>query len=150
MLRGNPAPYLFVAAWNDTVLQPGVAKLVVSDIPPLLGEKEQTYFIESREKRFGMPLAQVTEGREEKLPAFRATLQPMRQALKGRDFLGGDTPDYADCIVFGSFMWSRSVSPLRLLAEDDVLHGWQERMLDLNGGAARSAPCFALPEEPDP
>ena len=90
----------------------------------------------------GMPLAQVTEGREEKLPAFRATLQPLRQALKGRDFLGGDAPDYADCIVFGSFMWARSVSPLRLLAEDDALHAWRERMLDLNGGAARRAPCF--------
>lgn len=142
LLRGNPAPYLFVAAWNDTVLQPGVAKLIVSDIPALLGEKELPYFIESREKRFGMPLAQVTEGREEKLPAFRATLQPLRQALKGREFLGGDTPDYADCIVFGSFMWARSVSPLRLLAEDDALHAWRERMLDLNDGAARRAPCF--------
>lgn len=142
LLRGNPAPYLFVAAWNDTVLQPGVAKLVVSDIPALLGEKERSYFVESREKRFGMPLAQVTEGREERLPAFRATLQPLRQALKGREFLGGDTPDYADCIVFGSFMWARSVSPLRLLAEDDALYGWRERMLDFNGGAARAAPCF--------
>jgi glutathione S-transferase len=125
------------------VVQPGVAKLIVSDIPPLLGEKELPYFVESREKRFGMPLAKVTEGREEKLPAFRATLQPMRQALKGRAFLGGDTPDYADCIIFGSFMWSRCVSPLRLLAEDDVLHGWHERMLDLNDGAARKAPCRA-------
>ncbi len=141
LLHGNPEPYLFVAAWNDTVLQAGVARLIVTDIPPLLGE-ERGYFVESREKRFGMPLAQVTEGREDKLPAFRATLAPLRQALKGRDFLGGSAPDYADHIVFGTFMWARSTSPLHLIEADDALHPWRERMLDLYGGIARRAPCF--------
>ena len=141
LLHGAPAPYLFVAAWNDTVLQAGLVRLIVSDIPALLGE-ERAYFIESREKRFGMPLAEVTADREARLPAFRATLQPLRQALKGRDFLGGATPDYADFIVFGGFMWARSVSPLRVLEPDDTLFAWRERMLDLHGGMARRAPCF--------
>ncbi|MBR0661098.1 glutathione S-transferase family protein [Neoroseomonas oryzicola] len=141
LLHGAPAPYLFVAAWNDTVLQAGLVRLIVSDIPPLLGE-ERAYFIESREKRFGMPLAEVTADREARLPAFRATLQPLRQALKGRDFLGGAAPDYADFIVFGGFMWARSVSPLRVLELDDTLCAWRERMLDLHGGMARRAPCF--------
>lgn len=141
LLHGAPDPYLFVAAWNDTVLQAQVAQLIVSDIPPLLGE-ERSYFIASREKRFGMPLAKVTEGREERLPAFRAVLQPLRHAVAGRSFLGGDTPDYADYIVFGSFMWARSVSRLSLIAPDDALHAWRERMLDLHGGMARRTPCF--------
>ncbi|NMJ39738.1 glutathione S-transferase family protein [Roseomonas sp. JC162] len=141
LLHGAPAPFLFVAAWNDTVLQGGLVRLIVSDIPALLGE-ERAYFIESREKRFGMPLADVTADREARLPAFRATLQPLRQALKGRDFLGGTEPDYADYIVFGSFMWARSVSPLRVLEPDDTLFAWRERMLDLHGGIARRAPCF--------
>ncbi len=141
LLHGAPAPYLFVAAWNDTVLQAGLVRLIVSDIPPLLGE-ERAYFLESREKRFGMPLAEVTADREARLPAFRATLQPLRQALKGRDFLGGAEPDYADFIVFGGFMWARSVSPLRVLEPDDTLFAWRERMLDLHGGMARRAPCF--------
>jgi glutathione S-transferase len=142
LLRGNPEPYLFVAAWNDTVLQAGIARLIVSDIPPLLDDAARAYFVESRERRFGMPLDAVTAGREEKLPAFRATLAPLRQALKGRAFLGGDAPDYADHIVFGSFMWARSTSPLRLTAPDDAVHAWRERMLDLFGGMARAAPCF--------
>ena len=141
LLHGAPAPYLFVAAWNDTVLQAGLIRLIVSDIPPLLGE-ERAYFIESREKRLGMPLAEVTADREARLPAFRATLQPLRQALKGRDFLGGAGPDYADFIVFGAFMWARSVSPLRVLEPDDTLFAWRERVLDLHGGMARRAPCF--------
>lgn len=142
LLRGNPEPYVFVAAWNDAVLQAGLARLIVSDIPPLLAPAHAAYFHESREKRFGMPLAQVTAGREEKLPAFRATLQPLRVALRGRTFLGGDAPDYADHIVFGSFMWARSTSPLPIIEPDDALWPWRERMLDLFGGMARNAPSF--------
>ncbi len=64
LFHGRPVPYRFVAAWNDAVLQPGIARLIVSDIPPLLGEMERPYFIQSREKRFGMPLDQVTADRE--------------------------------------------------------------------------------------
>lgn len=142
LLRGNPEPYLFVAAWNDTVLQAGLARLIVTDIPPLLAPEHAAYFIESREKRFGMPLAEVTAGREERLPAFRAALQPLRHALRRRAFLGGEAPDYADYIVFGSFMWARSTSPLKILDEGDPLLAWRERMLDLHGGMARRAPCF--------
>jgi glutathione S-transferase len=141
LLRGNPAPYVFVAAWNDTVLQAGLARLIVSDIPPLLDPGHAAYFVESREKRFGTTLAEVTAGREERLPAFRASLLPLRHALRGQDFLGGAAPDYADFIVFGSFMWARSTSPLRVIETDDALHAWRERMLDLFGGMARRAPC---------
>lgn len=142
LLRGNPAPYLFVAAWNDAVVQAGLVRLIVSDIPAVLDAPDRAYFSESREKRFGMPLGQVTADREARLPAFRDSLLPLRVALRGRDFLGGTTPDYADCIVFGSFMWARSVSPLPILATDDTLHAWRERMLDLAGGMARQAPNF--------
>jgi glutathione S-transferase len=142
LLHGAPEAYVFVAAWNDTVLQAGLARLIVSDIPPLLDPDHAAYFVESREKRFGMPLAEVTADREARLPAFRATLQPLRHALRGRDFLGGAAPDYADYIVFGSFMWARGVSALRIIDADDALHPWRERMLGLFGGMARQAPCF--------
>jgi len=143
LLHGNPAPYRFVSAWNDAVLQSGIARLIVSDVPPMLGEAARAYFVESREKRFGMPLAQVTADREAKLPAFRQTLQPIRSALAGEDFLGGKQPDYADYVLFGSFMWARVVSPLKLLEADDVLHAWQERLLDMHSAAARLTPEFA-------
>lgn len=143
LLHDRPSAYRFVSAWTDTVLSTGIARLIVSDIPALLGAKERAYFIESREKRFGMALEAVTEGREARLPAFRASLQPLRAAVEAQPFLGGDDgPDYGDYIVFGSFMWARSVSPLRLLEPDDPIHAWRERMLDLHGGLARRAPCF--------
>jgi glutathione S-transferase len=114
----------------------------VSDIPPLLDAPDHAYFVASREKRYGKTLAEVTAGREERLPAFRASLLPLRHALRGRDFLGGSAPDYADCTVFGGFMWARVVSPLELLAADDAVYAWRERMLDLHGGMARRVPSF--------
>ena len=142
LLRGNSAPYRFVASWNDQVVQAGIARLIVSDIPPLLDEKDRVYFVGSREKRFGKKLEEVTADREARLPAFQQSLQPLRALLAGQMFIGGDTPDYADFIVFGSFMWARSVSPLKLLAKDDPIFAWRERLLDLHTPPARNAPCF--------
>jgi glutathione S-transferase len=141
LLQGPPATYRFAMGWTDSVLSPGIGRMIVSDIPALLGE-ERAYFIESREKRYGMTLADVTADREARLPAFRATLSPLRQVFREQPYLGGEAADYADCIVFGSFMWARSVSPLPLLEPDDAVFAWRERMLDAAGGMARKAPCF--------
>jgi glutathione S-transferase len=143
LLHGRPAGFRFIIAWTDTVLTAGVARLIVSDIPPLLRDKERAYFVESREKRFGMALEAVTADREARLPAFRASLQPLRAITAAQPFLGGEEPDYGDYIVFGSFMWARTTSPLRLLEADDAVYAWRERMLDLYGGLARRVPCFS-------
>lgn len=142
LFQAAPETYRFIAAWTDTVLHPGLARLTISDIPALLGSADAAYFLESREKRFGMPLAQVTADREARLPEFRAALLPLRRTLTQQDFLGGSAPDYADYIVFGGFMWARIVSPLPLLEADDAVHAWRERMLDLFGGLARGMPAM--------
>ena len=144
LFQAAPDTYRFIAAWTDTVLSASVARLIVSDILPLLGETARTYFSESREKRFGMPLGQVTAGREARLPEFRALLTPLRRTLTQQPFLGGAGPDYADYIVFGSFMWARVVSPLRLLEADDKVEAWRGRMLDLFSGLARQTPAMEI------
>lgn len=140
LMRGNADPYAFIGAWADTVLHVGIVGLVVSDIPALLGEADRAYFVQNREARFRKPLAEVTAGREERVAGFRTALQPLRHALRGRDFLGGATPDYADYTVFGGFMWARSVSRFELLAEDGAVWSWRERMLDLFDGMPRQTP----------
>jgi glutathione S-transferase len=143
LLHGAPEAYRFIGAWTDTVLHAGIAGMIVSDIPALLDAPDRAYFIASREKRYGRPLAEVTADREARLPAFRAALLPLRHALRGRDFLGGAAPDYGDFTVFGGFMWARVVSGFELLAADDPVQAWRERMLDLFGGAARAVPAAA-------
>lgn len=141
LMKGAPEAYRFIGAWTDTVLHGGIAGLIVSDIPALLDEADRAYFVQSREARYRKPLAEVTAGREERLPAFRAALLPLRHALRGRDFLGGAAPDYGDYTVLGGFMWARVVSGFELLAADDPVRAWRERMLDLFGGMARAVPA---------
>ena len=143
LFPGNPDGLRFIASWADRVLNAGLTKLIVSDIPGLLGESEKAYFIESREKRLGMKLEQVTADREARLPEFRASLQPLRAVLMQQPHVAGQSPDYADYCMFGGFMWARVVSPLRILEETDPLHAWMERMLDLHGGLARGVPARA-------
>ena len=143
LFHGDAAARRFVVAWTNSALHPALIRLIVSDIPAVLDAKARQYFITSREQRFGMSLAEVTAGREARLPEFRALLAPLRLVLAEQPFLGGVEPDYADYAVFGAFQWARCTSPLRLLEPSDAVHDWRERMLDLFGGLARDVPAFA-------
>ena len=58
---------------------------------------------------------------------------------KSQKFLAGDLPGYPDYILLSPFLWAYSVSPIKLLAEDDPVHAWRERMLDLFDGMGRKA-----------
>ncbi|MDR0439539.1 MAG: glutathione S-transferase family protein [Candidatus Accumulibacter sp.] len=120
----------FVNAFVDGVINAGIAPLIVSDIYPLLHEKDRAYFRASREQRFGKPLETVTANRETEVAGFRRLLDPFRRVLAGQPFLGGASPLYADYILFGSLQWARCVSSFALLDKDDALIAWQERLLD--------------------
>jgi glutathione S-transferase len=130
----------FVNGWADSILHPWIARMVVRDILDCLAPEDAGYFRESREKRFGTTLEEFVAPREANLTAFRRDLQPVRLALRGQAFLSGEAPAYADYIVFGAFMWARSVSPFRLLEADDPVHAWRGRMLGLFDGLAAGAP----------
>lgn len=140
LMHGRAHAYRFIQSWIGTVFHAALIRLIVSDVPPLLDEPARSYFIASREKRFGMKLAEVTRDREARLPEFRAMLAPLRDTVAAQPYLGGDAPDYADHVVMGAFMWARGASPLRLLTEDDPVWSWRERMLDAYGGLARATP----------
>ena len=60
--------------------------------------------------------------------SFRA-LEPVRGLLRTQTFIGGDTPRYADYILFGMFQWSRLVSDFVLLSESDPMRGWEQSIL---------------------
>jgi glutathione S-transferase len=139
---GGRALARFVNTWADAVQIPGIAGLVVADIVPHLGPEDRAYFVATRERRYGKPLAEVVAGREGRVAQFRQAMHPVRMVLRERPWLGGaDGPAYADYIVFGGFQWARCVSAFPLLTPDDPLHGWRGRMLDLFGGLARRAPA---------
>lgn len=132
----------FVINWVDAVLHLGIIRLVLLDIHRQIGPADQAYFRQSREERFGTTLEAFVADREQRLPAFRDSLAPLRRTLERQDFLAGEAPAYADYAVFGAFQWARAVSDFELLAENDPVRAWRGRMLDAFGGLARRSPAY--------
>jgi glutathione S-transferase len=129
----------FINAWADSVLVGGIARFIVRDLLDVVHPKDKDYFRSSRESRFGASLEQIQSGREARLAAFRDLLTPIRLVLGRQDWLGGPAPSYADHIMAGTFMWPRCASRFRLLAEDDPVATWLDRILDQYGGLGRAA-----------
>lgn len=130
----------FVNSWADTVLQPGIARLIIADVWSCLAEQDRDYFRTSREERFGAKLETIQSTRDADVAAFRRLLQPLRTTLATQAYLGGSTASYADYIVIGGFQWARATSGFELLEASDAVALWRERMLDLFDGLARTAP----------
>jgi len=132
----------FVQNRTETVLQPGIIPLVVLDIHRHSRPQDQDYFRREREERFGKTLEEVVRDREARLPAFRTSLDPLRRTVERQDFISGNAPAYPDYIVFGAFQWARAISDFELLASDDPVRAWRNRILDLHGGLARGTPAY--------
>jgi glutathione S-transferase len=127
----------FVTDWVETLINPELVRLIITDIYSHIHEKDKDYFRQTREKAFGATLEQISIDREQRVFIFRNSLNPMRQTLQKQPFLAGDTPTWADYVVFGSFQWARSVSPFTLLLANDPIFGWREQMLDTFDGEPR-------------
>ncbi len=133
----------FVKNWTETVVQPGLMRLIVKEIHDALDPGDQSYFRESREARLGERLEVLHDGREARRPALREALAPLRRTLGDQAYLGGDAPLFSDYIVFAAFQWARSVSAWPILADDDPLHRWLDGIGGLYGGLADQAPRAA-------
>lgn len=130
--------------WGDTVVIAGMFPMIVADIHGHLPPADQAYFRQSREARFGKTLEEVSADRDQRVAGFRKSLDPMRLTLKTQPFLGGEAPNYADYIVFGGFQWARAISSFQLLAKDDAIYAWRDKLLDAFGGMARRSPGFEV------
>lgn len=134
----------FVESWSQTTLHPFIVSTAVLDIHDALAEPDKVYFRGSREARLGRSLEAVPVDRERRLPLFwDETLKPLSFLLAKSPFLGGDTPLFADYIVFGAFQWARVISPLNIVPSAGPVFDWFERCLDLHGGEGRSVPAAA-------
>ncbi len=130
----------FVNHWCDQVLHPTLRPLLWMEVYKASADKDLGYFRESREKILGQTLEAFTADRNGALETFWRTMQPMESALAGHDWLGGDGPNYADYVLFGSLQWANVVSPDPILPSDSAAARWFDRMLDLHDGYGRNAP----------
>ena len=118
----------FLANWSGTTIHLGVAPMIMADLHARVRPVDQAYFRETREKRFGKKLEDIQIGREQRLPAFRAALEPLRMLVKQQEFMCGAQPGYADYIVYGSFQWPLRASDFKILEDDDAVAAWLGRI----------------------
>jgi len=130
--------------WVERTLHGPIMKAVVMDLYRHLDPKDQPYFRESREKRFGTTLEKFGADPAAAIAALRTALDPARQGVIDQPFISGAAPAFADYILFGAFQWARVMSPAQLLETADPLYAWRERMLDLYGGMARKAKAYPV------
>ena len=134
---GGKATARFVERWTQTQLHPFLGSAALMEIYHAQDEANAAYFRQSREARYGKTLEDVGAERDAHLPGFRKKLEPLRSMLEFQPFIGGQTPLFADYIVFGALQWLRVTSPAKVLQDGDPVAAWFERCLDLHEGLGR-------------
>ena len=127
LFPGGKAHARFMNNWTPTI-HPPLLRLILLDVFNAQDVENQTYFRSDREAKFGMTLEAFVENHDAHLKAFRAALSPIRETLKSQAFLAGDTPAYADYIPAGSFLWAEAISDCEIVASDDPVAAWMQRM----------------------
>jgi len=124
--------------YPEPTLFPTLVSMILVDIPDVLDPRDKDYFITSREKRVGMPLADYCAKREELRPTLNNQLDPFRKAMAVGGFICGDAPAMSDYMLFGMLQWARVTSPFELYDQYDDIWDWMEKMLDLYDGLGRN------------
>ncbi len=126
--------------WADRTLVPAMLPVVVADIHERVDLADRDFFRAMMEGFLKTKLEDTRAGRDKAIERLGRTLDPLRATLKRQPFVCGPAPAYADYIVFSVFQWARVMSPHEVLAADDPVAAWRERVLDLNSGFARNVP----------
>ena len=126
--------------WVDRAVVPAMLPVIAADIHERVDPDDENYFRQTMERVLKHTLEESRARRDAALLRLGAVLAPMQEALKRQAFLAGAKPAYADYILFSVFQWARVMSPQELLAPEDPLCQWRERMLDLYDGFARNVP----------
>ncbi len=137
--EGARSASLFLKFWTERVLHPLLMRLILTDVHAGLHEKDKDYFRTSREKMLKTSLEAVCEDRDTHLANLGKGLAPLRATLEAQAFLGGETPTFADYIVFGAFQWARCSSSFEVLPSEDAVKAWRQRLLEMHDGLAANA-----------
>lgn len=126
--------------WVDRALVPAMLPVIVADIHERVDPRDEAYFRQMMEKIVRTTLEEARAQREAALGRLGRVLEPLQATFKRQAYMAGAAPAYADYILFSVFQWARVMSPHELLAPEDPLCQWRERMLDRFDGFARNMP----------
>jgi glutathione S-transferase len=111
----------FVNSYVDRTLIPRLVPLLMIDVIDCVDAEDGRHLREQMERVFRKSLEELAANRESEIVAFRKLLDPVRATLRGQSFLCGETPAYADYIVFSLVQWARIVSPFEILDPADAI-----------------------------
>jgi glutathione S-transferase len=126
--------------WVDRALVPAMLQVIAADIHERVDPHDEEYFRQTMEKVLKQTLEESRARRDAALVQLGSVLAPIQETFKRQAFVAGARPAYADYILFSVFQWARVMSPHELLAPEDPLCRWRERLLDQFGGFARNVP----------
>jgi len=124
--------------WVDRALVAPMLEVLAPDIHERVEPADAEHFRAMAERVTRNTLDQLRAGRDQALQRLGRGLEPMQAHLKRQAYICGDNPAYADYVLFSIFQWARVMSPRELLAPEDPLSAWRERVLDRFGGFARN------------
>ncbi len=127
----------FFNVWADRELIPLIVPYLMKDVLDCVDPTDAKHHRTRMEAAFKKTLEDLYEQRGKNLEQMRRRLSGLRRILAQAHFIGGQTPCYADYILFSVFQWARIVSGEQVLETTDAVATWFERMLDLYDGAGR-------------
>ncbi len=136
--EGSIALTRLVIDWSQTQLHPAVVRVSLMDIYNALAPEDQAFFRETREKLFGVTLEEFDANFPKNGEALNLALAPLKSMLGKQPFIGGDTPLFADYVVFGALQWLRICCTHDVKPEGRVAE-WFDRLLDMYDGMGRAA-----------
>ena len=125
-------------SWVDRSLVGPMLEVLAPEIHERVDPVDGEHFRAMAERVTRKTLDELRAGRDQALQRLGRALEPMQAHLKRQAYICGDNPAYADYVLFSIFQWARVMSPRELLAPEDPLSAWRERVLDLFGGFARN------------
>jgi glutathione S-transferase len=130
----------FVMGACGSLVFPAAIPVAVYQAFQILDEASKPYFRESREKMFGARLEDIHVDQEKGKAGLAAALKPFNETLAKSPFLGGNSPTYADYVLFGVLKWVDIVSSYRAIDESSEVGKWFVRLEGMYGGYARDVP----------
>lgn len=115
--------------WVSTVLSKHIPGILILNLYNAVADQDKEYFRSTREERVGTTLEAFAATPEKYIQSLQAELSDVRATLTSQSYLGGESADYRDICLMGTFLWIATSGTTEFLAKDDVVYAWYQRML---------------------
>ena len=137
--EGGKALTQLIISWSQSQIHPVIARMSLMDIHDRLAPADKEHFRITREKLFGMTLEEFSQKMAATPEDLKKVMFPLENMLARQNFVGGDTPLFADYVLFGPLQWLRTVQGEAGLPQDGRIADWFNRLLDMYDGTGRAA-----------